>query len=64
MTYTAVVTLKKRTSKNVYDLDSVRLVPLPPLKMPTAQEAKHWGACYALFRVRLLLQPLHEADEN
>ncbi|KAK4689764.1 ATP-dependent RNA helicase DHX57, partial [Tremellales sp. Uapishka_1] len=49
-TFTGSVTLKKRVSKNIYDLDAVRLVPHPPLTIATAQEAKHYAATYALFR--------------
>ena len=50
-TFTGWVTLRKRVSKNVYELDTVRLVPHPPLHIGTAAEAKHYAATYALFRV-------------
>jgi hypothetical protein len=45
------VTLKKRTSKNVYDLESVKLVPHPPLEIESGPMARHYVATYALFRV-------------
>lgn len=50
-TFSGMVTLRKRVSKNVYDLESVRLVPHPPLEIATAAEAKHYAATYAMFRV-------------
>jgi len=49
--WTGVVTLQKRVSKNIYELEKVRLEPRPGLEIDTAQEAKHWAATYALFRV-------------
>ncbi|KAL7424264.1 putative ATP-dependent RNA helicase ucp12 [Cryptotrichosporon argae] len=49
-TWTGLVVLKKRTSKNVYDLDQVRLAPSPPLEIESAAMAKHYAATYALFR--------------
>ncbi|WVR05425.1 hypothetical protein IAU60_002440 [Kwoniella sp. DSM 27419] len=49
-TFTGFVVLKKRVSKNVYNLDEVRIVPHPPLEIGTAAEAKHYAATYALFR--------------
>lgn len=49
--WTGMVTLQKRVSKNVYELEKVRLEPRPGLEIDTAQEAKHWAATYALFRV-------------
>lgn len=48
-----MVTLQKRVSKNIYELDKVRMEPRPALEIDTAQEAKHWAATYALFRVSL-----------
>ena len=45
------MTLRKRVSKNVYDLETVRMVPHPPLKISTAAEARHYAATYALYRV-------------
>jgi hypothetical protein len=45
-----VVTLRKRKSKNVYDLDSVRMMPHPPLQIDSEAMAKHFLATYALFR--------------
>jgi ATP-dependent RNA helicase DHX57 len=51
--WTGVVTLQKRVSKNVYELEKVRMEPRPGLEIDTAQEAKHWAATYALFRVSL-----------
>jgi len=53
--WTGVVTLQKRVSKNIYELEKVRLEPRPGLEIDTAQEAKHWAATYALFRVSYLL---------
>ena len=41
----------RRQNKKTSQLDSVRLEPHPPLYMPSALEAKHWGATYALYRV-------------
>ncbi|ORX33843.1 putative ATP-dependent RNA helicase A [Kockovaella imperatae] len=49
-TWTGYVTLRKRISKNIYDLDTVRLTPHPPLEIATAVEAKHYVATYAMFR--------------
>jgi len=34
----------------------VRIMPQPPLSLPTANEAKHWGATYALHRFSNNLQ--------
>ncbi|ORY29995.1 P-loop containing nucleoside triphosphate hydrolase protein [Naematelia encephala] len=48
--FTGSVTLRKRVSKNVYDLETVRLVPHPPLEIESAALAKHYAATYALFR--------------
>lgn len=45
------MTLRKRVSKNVYDLDTVRMQPHPPLQIDSAAMAKHYLATYALFRV-------------
>ncbi len=45
------MTLRKRVSKNVYDLETVRMVPHPPLTIATAAEARHYAATYALYRV-------------
>lgn len=50
-TFSGSVTLRKRVSKNVYDLETVRFVPHPPLEIATAIEARHFVATYALFRV-------------
>jgi len=62
--WTGVVTLQKRVSKNIYELEKVRLEPRPGLEIDTAQEAKHWAATYALFRVSLssCAEPVFEAD--
>ncbi|EIW66325.1 hypothetical protein TREMEDRAFT_45797 [Tremella mesenterica DSM 1558] len=54
-TFTGSVVLRKKKSKNVYDLEEVRLTPHPPLQIGTAQEAKHYAATYALFRPPPLL---------
>jgi len=45
-----LVTLR-RHNKKTSQVDSVRLEPHPPFLMPTALEARHWGATYALYRV-------------
>lgn len=53
VTFSGVVTLRKRVSKNVYDLDTVRMMPHPVLEIESEAMAKHFVATYALFRVRL-----------
>lgn len=52
-TWTGSCTLRKRISKNVYNLEEVRMVPLPPVQVEaeSAALAKHWVATYVLFRV-------------
>lgn len=72
--WTGGVTLQKRVSKNVYELEKVKLEPRPGLEIDSAQEAKHWAATYALFRVSssatsgrwklmiVLLAPAHGHD--
>ena len=47
------MTLRKRISKNVYDLDTVRLVPHPALTIESSALARHYAATYALFRVSM-----------
>lgn len=42
-------------TKNGQDRQSVRMEPRPPYVCKSALEARHWGATYALYRVRLLL---------
>ncbi|KAK7064008.1 dead deah box [Favolaschia claudopus] len=37
--------------------DSVRMVPHPPYISPSAIEARHWGATYALYRLNRVLPP-------
>ena len=49
-----------RINKKTSQKESVRLEPHPPRTFPTALEARHWGATYALFRVRLSLGRLCE----
>ena len=50
-----VVTLTRIIrSKNGQDRQSVRMEPRPPYICKSALEARHWGATYALYRVRLL----------
>nr|XP_019013814.1 ATP-dependent RNA helicase A [Kwoniella pini CBS 10737]OCF52595.1 ATP-dependent RNA helicase A [Kwoniella pini CBS 10737] len=49
-TFTGWVILKKRVSKNIYNLDEVRLQPHTPLEIETSAEARHYAATYALFR--------------
>lgn len=56
-TFSGVVTLRKRVSKNVYDLDTVRMMPHPPLKVESAAMCKHYLATYALFRVSMVSLP-------
>ncbi|KAF8323715.1 P-loop containing nucleoside triphosphate hydrolase protein [Clavulina sp. PMI_390] len=47
--FTAIITLAKDI-KNSPNKETVRMLPQPPLIMPSAMEAKHWGAVYALHR--------------
>lgn len=50
-----VVTLTRIVrSKNGQDRQSVRMEPHPPYVCKSSLEARHWGATYALYRVRLL----------
>jgi ATP-dependent RNA helicase DHX57 len=51
-TFTSTVTLRKRRNKNAMDFDTVRFIPVPPIEEKDAALAKHFGATYALFRVR------------
>lgn len=39
-----------RFDKKISQTESVRLEPHPPYLRPTAVEARHWGATYALYR--------------
>jgi len=48
-----VVTLSTLNSKTSQK-ETVRLEPHPPYILPTALEARHWGATYALYCVRAL----------
>lgn len=41
-----------RHNKKTSQRESVRMEPHPPYLRPTALEARHWGATYALYRVR------------
>ena len=50
--YAFAVTLSRTNKKN--EPESVRLEPHPPYVLPTALEARHWGATYALYRVSSL----------
>lgn len=51
-----VVTLTRIVrTKNGQERQSVRMEPHPPYVCKSALEARHWGATYALYRVRLLL---------
>jgi len=61
-TFTGWVTLRKRVSKNVYDLETVRLQPHPPLEIATAAEARHFAATYAMFRVSVTSSSETHAD--
>ncbi|KAI0778819.1 P-loop containing nucleoside triphosphate hydrolase protein [Trametes elegans] len=47
--YSFVVTLH-RLNKKTSERESVRLEPHPPYVVPSALEARHWGATYALYR--------------
>lgn len=51
--FTCVVTLSQTRSSNK---ETVVMQPYPPLSLPTAVEAKHWGATYALYRFSNNLQ--------
>ncbi|TBU62530.1 P-loop containing nucleoside triphosphate hydrolase protein [Dichomitus squalens] len=42
--------LLSRVNKKGSEWESVRLEPHPPFAMPSALEARHWGATYALYR--------------
>lgn len=50
--FSFAVTLSRVNKKNEHE--SVRLEPHPPYVVPTAIEARHWGATYALYRVSSL----------
>ncbi|KAF8492710.1 P-loop containing nucleoside triphosphate hydrolase protein [Gautieria morchelliformis] len=41
----------RRLNKKTSLLESVQLEPHPPFLMPSALEARHWGATYALYRI-------------
>ena len=41
-----------KISKKTSEREQVRMSPQPRYFMPTALEARHWGATYALYRVR------------
>ena len=41
-----------RVNKKAPEREIVRLEPHPPYSMPSALEARHWGATYALYRVQ------------
>ncbi|KAI9060487.1 P-loop containing nucleoside triphosphate hydrolase protein [Trametes sanguinea] len=47
--YSFVVTLS-RLNKKTSERESVRMEPHPPYILPSALEARHWGATYALYR--------------
>ncbi|OSD00833.1 P-loop containing nucleoside triphosphate hydrolase protein [Trametes coccinea BRFM310] len=47
--YSFVVTLS-RLNKRTSERESVRMEPHPPYITPSAPEARHWGATYALYR--------------
>jgi|SRR5712675_2423579 len=50
-----VVTLMRVVrTKNGQEHESVRMEPHPPYICKSALEARHWGATYALYRVRLI----------
>ncbi|KZT69049.1 P-loop containing nucleoside triphosphate hydrolase protein [Daedalea quercina L-15889] len=47
--YSFAVTLS-RMDKKTSQKESIRLEPHPPYVLPSALEARHWGATYALYR--------------
>ncbi|KAI8990673.1 P-loop containing nucleoside triphosphate hydrolase protein [Trametes punicea] len=47
--YSFVVTLS-RMNRKTSERESVRMEPHPPYVLPSALEARHWGATYALYR--------------
>ncbi|WVQ69774.1 uncharacterized protein L199_007994 [Kwoniella botswanensis] len=49
-TFTGFVILKKRVSKNIYNLDEVKMQPHTPLEIESSAMARHYAATYALFR--------------
>ncbi|WWD09835.1 hypothetical protein V865_007963 [Kwoniella europaea PYCC6329] len=49
-TFTGFAILKKRVSKNIYNLDEVRMQPHTPLEIDSSAMARHYAATYALFR--------------
>jgi hypothetical protein len=49
--FTFVVTLSRLNKKNS-EKEIIRMEAHPPYYRPTAIEARHWGATYALYRVR------------
>ncbi|OCF55941.1 ATP-dependent RNA helicase A [Kwoniella mangroviensis CBS 10435] len=49
-TFTGFVILKKRVSKNIYNLDEVRMQSHTPLEIDSSAMARHYAATYALFR--------------
>jgi len=51
------VTLSRQNAKSS-ETEVVRMEPQPPYYLPTAVEARHWGATYALYRVRYFTQML------
>ncbi|KIO25963.1 hypothetical protein M407DRAFT_236196 [Tulasnella calospora MUT 4182] len=53
--YTCIITLR-RMDKKTSTTESARMEPHPPLSKETAEEAKHWGAVYALYRFANNLQ--------
>ncbi|KAG7452226.1 P-loop containing nucleoside triphosphate hydrolase protein [Guyanagaster necrorhizus] len=46
----AFTVILNRINKKSSEKESVRLTPHPPYVMPSALEARHWGATYALYR--------------
>lgn len=50
------VVIISRLDKKTSQTESVRLEPHPPYLRPTALEARHWGATYALYRFCNALQ--------
>ncbi|KAL0581083.1 putative ATP-dependent RNA helicase ucp12 [Marasmius crinis-equi] len=54
-----VVTLSK-INKKTSQKDTVRMEPHPPYVCPSALEARHWGATYALYRTEHKNAPDHQ----
>ncbi|KAJ7878638.1 P-loop containing nucleoside triphosphate hydrolase protein [Mycena leptocephala] len=54
--YSFAVTLSKLNKKSGQK-ETVRMEPHPPYVSPSAIESRHWGATYALYRLKMVLPP-------